>query len=102
MSEIDPNRHPFQYSLWSLLVLTTLISVLCSIGVCTDWSVPIAIGAGVGISVVGFGPFSLRKHPTAGLAFAVAGFLVRLSGLAIISYGLYLLLAEAVLRLWPK
>ncbi len=87
-------RRPFQYSLWSLFVLTTLVSVLCSILVCTDWTVPVVIIVGLGICFVGFGRLSLRKHPSSGIAFAVGGFVVRLVGLAIISFGLILWFAS--------
>lgn len=93
---------PYQYSLWSLLVFSTVVSVLCSIGVCTNWRVPATFVVGVGISFVGFHWLSLRKHPTAGVAFSVAGFLVRLTGLAIIAYGLNLLFAQVALRLGQR
>jgi hypothetical protein len=98
MSDIEPTRRPFQYSLWSLLVLMTVVSVLCSIGVTTNWAVPVVIIVGIAICVVGFGPLSFRKHPTAGIAFAVAGFMVRFVGLAIISVGLFLFAAAAAIR----
>ena len=81
--------HPrFQYSLWSLFVLTTFVSVLCSIGVCTDWASVVILLAGIGICFVGFGPLSLRKHPEAGYSFAVTGFLVRCLGQVVIIFGL--------------
>ena len=54
---------------------------------------------GIGVSLVGFRPLSLRKHPTAGVAFAVAGFVVRLVGLAIISFGLFLFAAQVASRI---
>ena len=98
MSEIEPGRRPFQYSLWSLLVLTTLVAVICSIVVCTNWAVPIVISVGVGICLVGFGPLSFRKHPEAGFAFLVVGFLVRLTGLGIVALGVILWLAGATAR----
>ena len=99
MSEIEPSRRPFQYSLWSLLVLTTVVSILCSVGVCTTWSFSIAIGAGMGFCVVGFGPLSRRKHPT-GL-FRIVRFFFRLTGLELILFGLMALtewLAGTLLR----
>ncbi len=99
MNASDSQRRPFQYSLWSLLVLSTVVAVLCSIGVCcTDWSAPIVFAVGVCISLVGFRPLSLRKHPTKGFVFAVVGFLVRLVGLAIISFGLLLFAAQVASR----
>ena len=99
MNDSESQRPLFQYSLWSLLVLSTVVSVLCSIGVCcTDWSAPVTVAVGVCISLVGFRPLSLRKHPTAGIAFAVTGFLVRLVGLAIISFGLFLFAAQVAWR----
>ena len=101
MIDSDSQRRPFQYSLWSLLVLSTAVSVLCSIGVCcTDWSAPVTVAAGTCICLVGFRPLSLRKHPTAGIAFAVAGFLVRLAGLALVSYGLLLFAAQVASRVF--
>jgi hypothetical protein len=99
MNDSEFQRRPFQYSLWSLFVLTTVVAVLCSIGVCcTDWSAPVTVAVGVCISLVGFRPLSLRKHPTAGIAFALAGFFVRLVGLAIISFGLLLFAAQVAWR----
>jgi hypothetical protein len=35
---------------------------------------------GMGLTYLGYGPFSLRKNPAAGVAFAVVGFLFRLAG----------------------
>jgi hypothetical protein len=96
MSDIEPTRPPFQYSLWSLFVLTTFVAVLCSILVCTDWAVPVVIIVGIGICLVGFGKLSFRKHPEAGIAFSIAGFVVRFVGLAIISVGLFLFAAQVI------
>lgn len=33
--------------------------------------------------VIGYGPLSLKKHPTAGVGFVVAGFVFRLAGLLV-------------------
>lgn len=98
MSDIEPSRRPFQYSLWSLFVLTTVVAVICSIVVCTNWAVPVVIIVGLGICVVGFGKLSFRKHPEAGYFFAVTGFLVRLTGLSIVAFGLILWLAMGLWR----
>src|SRR5208283_5341867 len=98
MSDTAPTRRPYQYSLWSLLVLTTLVSVLCSIGVCTDWTVPLVIILGIRVCVVGFGRLSFRKQPEAGCAFMIGVCLVRLTGLGIVAFGLILWLAMA--RRW--
>lgn len=35
---------------------------------------------GVGLSYLGYGPLSLRRNPTLGVAFAGIGFLCRLAG----------------------
>ena len=43
--------------------------------------------AGIVLAIVGYGPLSLRRHPTAGEAFTVAGFLTRLCGLLLIALG---------------
>ena len=46
MSIAKPELPWFQFSLRSLLILTLFVAVLCSIGVCTDWSVAVIIAAG--------------------------------------------------------
>ena len=43
---------------------------------------------GVGICIVGYGPLSFRKHPRQGCGYAILGFFVRLTGLALIAFGL--------------
>ncbi len=96
MQNADPSRRRYQYSLRSLMAFATFIAVLCSIGTCTTWSVPIAIFGGLCVSFVGFRPLSFQRHPAAGDAFAALGFLVRLSGLLLISYGLLLFVAKVV------
>ena len=35
---------------------------------------------GVAVTYIGYGPFSKRKNPTAGVGFAATGFLLRLAG----------------------
>jgi hypothetical protein len=95
---MDSPRPWFQYSLWSLLVLTTIAAVLCSIGATTDWSVPIVMVAGVAVCFIGFGPLSLRKHPQQGFFTAVLGFLVRLVGMGLVAFGLLLWLMAAAGR----
>ena len=103
MNDRPSPRRWYQYSLWSLLVLSTAVAVLCSLGAwCQEWKVPIVISLGIGVSFVGFHVLSLRKHPTAGVVFTVAGFLVRLAGLAIISYGLNLFFVHVALRVLPQ
>jgi hypothetical protein len=96
-SELPPRWN--QFSLWSLLVLTTFVAVLCAIGVSTNWIDRVAIIVGTMISWVGFHGLSSRKHPSEGLAFAVAGFVVRLTGLALIAYGLLPVMAKVAARL---
>lgn len=96
MNDPESQRRPFQYSLWSLLVFSTIVAVLCSIGVSTDWSIPVVIIVGVCVCLVGFHPLSLRKHPTAGIAFVVAGFFVRLIGLMFVGYGLVVFTVQIV------
>jgi hypothetical protein len=88
MSNIEPSHRPFQYSLSSLFVLTTVVAVFCSLGVATDWGFPIALAAGVGFCFIGFGPLSLRRHPKAGCVFVTVGFLLRFLGPLLIVYGL--------------
>ena len=88
MSNSELQRRPYQYSLRSLLILTTVVSILCSIGVCTIWSFPVAIGTGTGFCVIGFGPLSRRKLPTGGVVIKIVGFFVRLTGLELVLFGL--------------
>ena len=99
MSNTEPALRWYQYSLWSLMVFSTFVAVLCSIARCTHWSVSVTIVVGIGISLLGFHPLSLRKHPTAGVVFAVFGFVVRLVGLALIAYGLLFFVVEVASRL---
>ena len=42
---------------------------------------------GIGLSYLGYSTFSLKKDPTAGVTFAVAGFLFRLAGPLLLVYG---------------
>ena len=46
----------------------------------------------------GFGPLLFQKHPTMGCGYAVMGFLVRLTGLGIVAFGLVLWFMHAVRR----
>ncbi len=46
MDTPEPDKRPFQFSLRSMLLLTVFVAVVCSIGVCTDWSVAAVIGVG--------------------------------------------------------
>ncbi len=81
MNDGDSPRPWFQYSLWSLFVLTAVVAVLCSIGACTDWGFSIALAMGVLTCFVDFVKLSSRKHPEAGIIIAVGRFLFRfLSG----------------------
>jgi hypothetical protein len=45
---------------------------------------------GIGLSYLGFGPFSLKKNPTAGGAVAVVGLLFRLAGSLLLVWGVFL------------
>ena len=53
---MEPAPPRFQYSLWSLVVLTTVVAVLCSIGATTHWSVAIVIIVGIAVCSIGFRP----------------------------------------------
>lgn len=46
MGTSEPKLPWYQFSLWSLLLLTVFAAVLCSIGICTDWSVAAIIAVG--------------------------------------------------------
>jgi hypothetical protein len=95
---MEPAPPRFQYSLWSLSVLTTFVAVICSIAVTTRGiAVPVII-AGIAVCLLGFGPLSYRKHPDARFFTIVLGFLVRLVGLVILAFGVFLWLAMGVGR----
>jgi hypothetical protein len=87
MSDSQATSRPFQYSLWSLVILVTLAAVVCSMVVTAGWIVPVLILLGVPICILGFGPLSRLKHPGEGAGFVFSGFLVRLLGLSIIGAG---------------
>jgi hypothetical protein len=90
MTESEPTPPPFQYSIWSLLVLATFVAVICSMVASAGWSVPILIAFGAGVCLIGFGPLSWLKHPKEGFIFILAGFVVRLIGLVIVAFGVAL------------
>ena len=46
MSIPEPELRPFQFTLRSLLLLAGFVAILCSIGVCTDWIVAVALAVG--------------------------------------------------------
>jgi len=77
--------------------LTTVVAVLCSTGVCTNWVVVV----GVGFSFVGFGSLSPSKHPEAGIIVTVGGFLFRFLGPPLIFYGLFFEFIELLERRLP-
>ena len=45
MTSPTPKPRWYQFSLRSLILLVASVAVLCSIGVCTDWSIPIGIAS---------------------------------------------------------
>jgi hypothetical protein len=45
---------------------------------------------GIAVTYIGYGPFSRKKNPTAGVGFAVIGFLFRLAGPLLIVWGILL------------
>jgi hypothetical protein len=94
MSDPEPARPPFQYSLWSLVILVTVVAVVCSMVASAGWFVPILIVVGAAICLIGFGPLSRLKHPGEGCAFVLTGFLVRLLGLVIVTVGVVLWFAR--------
>jgi hypothetical protein len=49
-----PNHRPFQFTLWSLFVLTTVVAELCSIIEFTNWAVPLILIVGLAICPLGF------------------------------------------------
>ena len=53
MCTSETDHRWYQFSLQSLLLFTAFVAVLCSIGVCTDWSVSavIAVGGTAGMIV---------------------------------------------------
>jgi hypothetical protein len=90
MSEPAPDPPPFQYSLWSLVILVTVAAIVCSMVASAGWVVPMLIIVGTAICLVGFGPLSRLKHPGEGYVFVVSGFAIRLLGLAIVAAGVLL------------
>ncbi len=99
MDDSDSQRRPFQYSLWSLFVLTTVVAVLCSVGVSAHWIVSVMLAAGIYFCFLGFGIFSFRKHADVGCGFIVWGFLFRLIGMGLVAFGLVLWIVKAAWRL---
>ena len=95
MSNPEPTRPAFQYTLWSLLVVCTVVAVVCSMVASGGLVVPILVILGAGVCSIGFGPLSHRKHPKQGCASAFAGFLVRLLGLVIIAFAVLLWFSQA-------
>jgi hypothetical protein len=45
---------------------------------------------GIGLTYVGYGPFSMKNNPTAGSLFAVIGFLFRLAGPLLLVWDVFL------------
>jgi len=87
MSDTASTRRPFQFSLWSLLVFTTVVAVLCSIGVATRWGFPFQLAAGIATLYLGFGPLSLQREPDPRMILVVAALSVRCLGVLLLSFG---------------
>lgn len=47
MPPSNPNPPWYQFSIRSLLLLTTFVAVLCSLGLCTHWIFSVVIGSAV-------------------------------------------------------
>jgi hypothetical protein len=43
---------------------------------------------GIAFTYFGYGPLSMKKHPKAGIGFAVAGFVLRCAGPVILVWGI--------------
>ncbi len=97
MNDSEHQRRPFQYSLRSLFVLTTLVAVLCSIGASADWRVPAMIVVGLGICFVGYHLDSSPSRATGALLFV--GCFVRFVGLLLVIVGLLLFAVGLGVRL---
>ncbi len=54
--------------------------------------IPFMLLAGSVLAFLGFGPLSRRKHPTAGVGIAIAGFVTRLLALLILFLFVFLLI----------
>ena len=78
MSTPEPELRWYQFSLRSLLLLTVAVAGLCSLGVCTDWSIAAVIGGG---GVIGGIIARTRSGLLLGVAYGV-GF----SGMAAAAY----------------
>ncbi|MGD0516297.1 MAG: hypothetical protein ABSA26_02070 [Thermoguttaceae bacterium] len=65
-------RWRFQYSLRTLLIFVSIVSVLCSVGVCTHWIVPVELSA-IAVSVTLLATVTARASATfARIAFVAA------------------------------
>jgi hypothetical protein len=47
---------------------------------------------GIGLSYLGYGPFSFKKNPTAGASVAAVGLLLRLAGSLLLAWDVFLCL----------
>jgi hypothetical protein len=71
--EPEPSR--FQFSLRSLMLFSTLVAIVCSIGVTTDWSIAASLGAIFVIGAVCGGMVSgKRAGIIAGAVYGIPGF----------------------------
>ena len=67
----------YQFSLRSLLLLTVFVAVLCSIGVCTHWLGPIAIGMLALAGITGRIVAGTRLGFVLGVMFGMPFFLIQ-------------------------
>lgn len=89
----NPELPWYQFSMRSLLVLTLFVAVLCSIGVCTDWSIAAVVAVG---GVAGGFITRTRSGLLHGMMYGV-GF----SGMAAAACVLLWFFVLSVLRLLP-
>jgi len=101
MSDTAPTRRPLQFTLRSLFVFTTVVAVLCSIGVSTHWRFPFKVAAGISILWFAFGPLSLkREEPNPRFLIVFAALSVRCLGYVLVSLGLADFVEWFLRRFW--
>jgi hypothetical protein len=57
---------------------------------------------GIALTYIGFGPFSMKKNPTAGTGFAIIGLLLRLAGALLLTWDIFLWLFVISMTLPPR
>jgi hypothetical protein len=76
MNYLEPERRWHQFSLRSLLLFSTLIAIICSIGASTHWTVAAELGVSLIVGAVCGGIVrGTRVGLSLGAAYAIPGFI---------------------------